>query len=173
MKIYCSIFRWFGFRPKAPPPLAIICLSIAVIYIYIKKYKNKEGFIVQFLPQVHSLPYNNNKTFNKNLPVNKPQEDKRLDTLKYVLDEVKKEINKNYSNTDYNTYKVFNVPNIPVDQEKIGIQPIKKLIDYLLNNINVHLTSSYYLKLDSVTDIFRLKTDDEAKINLKMICNRN
>lgn len=139
--------------------IIILILILAVGYIYFRD--NKEHFLVKFQPY-YPITTEVNPKFNN---YTNSIEDKRLDVLKNALDSIRKE-----SNNGSMEIKEFNKINLPVIKKNLVLGDVKSVIDFLLEKINSILGESYTLILDDVKDIHKYETENEVKINFRLIC---
>lgn len=140
--------------------ILILILLLAIGYFYYKN--NEEHFSVNFLPYYPITTEVNPKYNNYTNSI----EDKRLDVLKNALESVKKDLNKGNTN-----YREFNEINLPViKKSEFKNDKLNVIIDYLLPPINIKLGDSYTLIVDDIKDKVEYETENETKINLKLIC---
>ncbi len=139
--------------------IIILILILAVGYIYFKD--NKEYFLAKFQPY-YPITTDVNPRFNN---YTNSVEDNRLDVLKNALDSIRKE-----SNNGSLEIKDFNKINLPVIKKTLVLSDIKSVIDFLLEKINSTLGDGYTLILDDVKDIHKYETENEVKINFRLIC---
>lgn len=138
--------------------IIIYILILLVGYFYIK---NNENFVVQYKPYYPITPRVNPKFNNYNNSI----DDKRLVLLNKVLQKIKKE-----SNNGSDEFKEFNKVNLPVIKKNLELNDIKPVTDFLLNKINNKLGESYTLITNKVIDIYQYQTEEEVKINFRLIC---
>jgi len=139
--------------------IIILILLLAIGSIYIKN--NKEYFLAKFQPY-YPITTEVNPRFNN---YNNTIEDKRLDVLKNALNSLRIE-----SNNGSLEIKEFNKINLPVMKKILALSDIKSIIDFLLEKINSILGDSYTLILEDVKDINKYETENEVKINFRLIC---
>ena len=139
--------------------IIILALVLAIRYIYLRD--NKEHFLVKFQPY-YPITTEVNPKFNN---YTNSIEDRRLDVLKNALDSIRKE-----SNDGSLEIKEFNKINLPVIKKSLILTDIKSIVDFLLDKINSILGDSYSLILDDVKDIHKYETENEVKINFRLIC---
>lgn len=139
--------------------IIILILILAVGYIYFRD--NKEYFLAKFQPYYPITTDVNPKYNNYTNSI----EDNRLDVLKNALDSIRKE-----SNNGSLEIKDFNKINLPVIKKTLALSDIKSVIDFLLEKINSTLGDGYTLILDDVKDIHKYETENEVKINFRLIC---
>lgn len=141
--------------------IIIYVLILFIGFIYIKKKKEKERFVVQYQPYYPITTNINTKYTNYNNSI----DDSRLDFLTKSLQKVR--IN---SNDGSDKIKIFNQINLPVIKNNLELNDIKPVIDFLLKNINYELGNSHSLIIDDVVDIHKYETESEVKINFRLFC---
>ena len=139
----------------------IIILGMILFIAYLYFSKNKEHFVVKYLP-FYPITTNINPKYNN---YTNSVDDNRLDILKKSLENIR--IESNNGNVEY---KEFNKVNLPIIKKSLEFSNIKPVTEFLLNKINEDLGEAYDLILDDVRDINKIETDNEAKINFRLIC---
>lgn len=139
----------------------IIILGMILFIAYLYFSKNREHFVVKYLP-FYPITTNVNTKYNN---YTNSVDDSRLDILKKSIENIRID-----SNNGSVEYKEFNKVNLPIIKKSLEFSNIKPVTDFLLNKINENLGESYNLILDDVRDVNKIETDNEAKINFRLIC---
>lgn len=139
----------------------IIILGMILFIAYLYFSKNREHFVVKYLP-FYPITTNVNTKYNN---YTNSVDDSRLDILKKSIENIRID-----SNNGSVEYKEFNKVNLPIIKKSLEFSNIKPVTDFLLNKINENLGDSYNLILDDVRDVNKIETDNEAKINFRLIC---